>query len=211
MFGWFKAIVWLAAFIGTILLLLYLVAFDVWQVPSDDPLLTASIQPTLSAGDWIVVTRRPAVARGNLLRCADPEAPGRFVIGRAMAESGERVSVDNDVVSVDGRRLPSPRACEERTRTVVDPTTNEEVELFCSIEDYGESTFGALRQPARPRPSTTATVDRGKWFLVSDDRHVHLDSRDYGQLDPAGCQHIVLRIVGPKGLSDARSRLTVLW
>jgi hypothetical protein len=46
---------------------------------------------------------------------------------------------------------------------------------------------------------------------VSDDRHIHLDSRDYGQVAPGTCQHILFRIVGPAGFTDAKSRLTVIW
>lgn len=211
MFAWFKAMGWAAAFTGIALLLLYEFVFDVWRVPSDDPLLSASIQPTLSPGDLVVVTRRTTITRGHLLRCPDPQAAGRFVIARAIGAPGERVAIDRDVVSIDGHHLPSPRACEEPRRTVLDPSTNEEIELSCAVEDTGEITFGALQLPGQPRPPTTSTVDTGKWFLVSDDRHVHLDSRDYGQLDPAGCQHIVLRILGEKGVFDSRTRLSVIW
>ncbi|HXX67106.1 MAG TPA: signal peptidase I [Polyangiaceae bacterium] len=211
MLAWFRALAWLAVITGAVMLVLYVFAFDVWRVPGDDPLLSAAIQPTLGAGDLVLVTRHATVARGNLLRCADPQAPGRFVVARAIAAPGERITIENDVVSIDGRRLPSPRACEERSTTVTDPGTNEDVVLPCAIEDFGDITFGTLRLPAHPRPPTTAVVEEGKWFLVSDDRHVHLDSRDYGQLDPAACQHVVLRIVGAKGFLDARTRLTIVW
>ncbi len=60
-------------------------------------------------------------------------------------------------------------------------------------------TYSALRARANPEPFHKVTVEFGKWFLVSDDRHVHLDSRDFGEIDsgPAGgCQHIVFRLVG---------------
>jgi len=42
---------------------------------------------------------------------------------------------------------------------------------------------------------------------VSDDRHVHLDSRDFGQVDPRTCQHIVFRFVGAAGLGDGQEAL----
>jgi len=48
---------------------LYWLLFDVWTVPVDDPLLSASIEPTLGAGDVVVVSRHTSVAARNLLRC----------------------------------------------------------------------------------------------------------------------------------------------
>jgi signal peptidase I len=209
--GWLQAAVWLVVVTGGVLLGLYVFTFDLWRVPSDDPLLAASIQPTLGAGDLVVVSRQPSVSRGNLVRCGDPQAPGRFVVARAIGAPGEQIAIEGDAVSIDRRRVPSPRACDEPSRTVVDPVTNDEIVLSCGVEDYGEMTFNALRSPSGPRPPVSAVVAPGKWFLVSDDRHVHLDSRDYGQLDPADCQHILFRIVGAKGLFDSRTRLTVIW
>lgn len=209
--GWLKAAMWLVLVAGGVLVPLYLFVFDLWRVPSDDPLLTASIQPTLGAGDLVVVTRHTTVTRGNLLRCGDPQAPGRYVVARAVGAPGEHIAIEGDVVSIDRQRMPSPRACEQPFRTVVDPATNEEIELSCAIEDYGEMTFGTLRSPKAPRPPAAAVVAPGQWFLVSDDRHVHLDSRDYGEIDPAGCQHIVFRVVGAKGFLDSETRLAVIW
>ncbi|HEY6461585.1 MAG TPA: S26 family signal peptidase, partial [Polyangiaceae bacterium] len=109
---WFKLVAWVAGILGGVLLLLYLFVFDVWRVPSDDPMESASIQPTLAAGDLVLVTRHSSVERGNLLRCPDPQAPGRFVIARAIAHDGESIDVTSEMVTVDRTRLPSPRACD---------------------------------------------------------------------------------------------------
>src|SRR5579872_6465256 len=87
--AWLKLVAWVTGILGVVGLLLYELVFDVWVVPSDDPLLAASIQPTLMAGDVLVVTRHTSVVRGNLLRCDDPQAPGRYVVARAI---GRRVS-----------------------------------------------------------------------------------------------------------------------
>jgi signal peptidase I len=209
--AWLKGVTWLTAILGIAAAALYALAFDVWTVPTDDPLLAAAIQPTLSAGDVVIVARHTTVDRGNLLRCPDPQAPGRYVVSRAIAEPGEQIDIDDEVVRIDGRRLPSPRACDDPHWTVFDPNTNQDVTLGCAVEDFGEMTFGALRSTDHPGPPTKVRVERGKWFLVSDDRHVHLDSRDYGQIDTAGCQHVVFRIVGAKGFSDTRARLTIIW
>src|SRR5580658_6282937 len=99
--GWFKFIFWVVGILGVVLLVLYAFFFDVWTIPTDDPTLAAAIEPTVSAGDVVVVTRHTSVSRGNLLRCADPQSPGRFVVARAMARFGERIDIGNEVVAID--------------------------------------------------------------------------------------------------------------
>jgi signal peptidase I len=209
--GWLKFVAWVAGIVGAALLVLYLFFFDVWTVPTDDPLLASSVEPTLSAGDVVLVTRRTTVARGNLLRCADPQAPGRFVVARAIARFGDVLELRDEVVTIDGKRTPSPRACDPPTVTVRDPNINDDVVLSCSVEEYGEMSFTALRAGDHPEPPTKATIEASKWYLVSDDRHVHLDSRDFGQIDPATCQHIVFRLESAAGLGDAKKRFTLVW
>src|ERR1017187_9198242 len=109
---WLKLVAWMASLVGAVGLVPPLFVSEVWRVPSDAPLLAASIEPTLSAGDLVVVTRRTSVDRGELLRCADPEATGRFVVARAIGRYGDRVELKDDVVSLDGKHVPSPRACD---------------------------------------------------------------------------------------------------
>jgi signal peptidase I len=208
---WLKLVAWMAIIFGGGGLALHFFFFEVWRVPSDDPLLAASIEPTLSAGDLVVVTRHTSIARGDLLRCADPEAVGRFVVARAIGRYGDQIDLKDEVVSLDGTHIPSPRACDPPNVTVRDPRTDDDVTLYCSQEDYGDMAFSALRARATPESPTSATVEAGKWFLVSDDRHVHLDSRDFGEIDPRTCQHVVFRLVGAAGFADSRKRLTVVW
>jgi signal peptidase I len=208
---WLRIVAWIVGVLGIIALVLYLGFFDVWTVPTDDPLLSASIEPTLSAGDVVVVTRRTEVSRGNLLRCADPQAPGRFVIARAIASYGDEIEINRESISVDNRRNPSPRACDVPTVVVQDPQSREDVPLDCSIEDYGEKTFGALRSQDHPEAATVEKVQQDRWYLVSDDRHVHLDSRDFGEIDPKTCQHVVFRLVGAGGFWDSKKRLNIIW
>jgi signal peptidase I len=207
----FKIVFWFAVVAGAVLGLLYAFFFDVWKVPADDPMLTVSILPTVAPGDVLVFTRSNSVDHGDLVRCADPQAPGRFVVARAMAHAGEVISILNESVSVDGHRNPSPHACDEIQRTVLDPTTGVEVSLACSVEDLGAVEFAALRAAGQPVPPTTATVEPGRWFLVSDDRHLHVDSRDYGSVETRTCQHIVFRIVGAAGYLDTKTRFSIIW
>lgn len=207
---WLKIVAWAAGIVAAIGLFLRLF-FEVWTVPTDDPLLAASIEPTLAAGDVVVVTRHPSIDRGNLLRCTDPDAPGRFVVARAIGSFGDRLGLKDEFVTIDGKRTPSPRLCETSVVTVHDPRGDDVVSLTCSVEEYGDVTFNALRSPERPEGVTEATVEPARWFLVSDNRHFHLDSRDYGQMAASACQHVVFRIVGASGFWDARKRLSIIW
>jgi signal peptidase I len=209
---WLQILAWLIGGLGVVLLGLYLFFFDVWTVPADDPLLSASIEPTLSAGEFVVVTRRTTVDRGNLVRCDDPQAAGRYIVGRAMGKFGDKLEIQGEVVLLDGKHTPSPRACDTPNVNLFDPQTNEDVSLVCSAEEYGEMAYSALRSEDHPEPPTRpVSVLANRWFLVSDDRHVHLDSRDFGQIDPATCQHIVYRVVGAAGFGDTRKRLSIIW
>lgn len=208
---WLKIVAWILGVVGAVLLLLYVGFFDVWTVPADDPLLAASIEPTLSAGDVIVVTRRTDVSRGNLLRCADPQAPGRFVVARAIARFGDEIEIGGETVAIDKHRNPSPRACDAPTEVVHDPQSGEDMTLACSVEEYGEMTYNALRSTDHPEAPTVEKVQQDRWYLVSDDRHVHLDSRDFGEIDPRTCQHIVFRLVSAKGFGDSKKRLNIIW
>ena len=208
---WLKLVAWVVGILGGAALLLYIFVFDVWTIPSDDPMEAASIEPMLSAGDVVLVSRHTTVTRGNLLRCPDPQAPGRFVIARAIASTGEHIDILNEVVSLDSKRLPSPRACDTPLVLIHDPQSDADVNLQCSIEDFGERDFWALRAADHPEPPFKAQVEPGRWFLVSDDRHVHVDSRDFGQIDVSACLHIVYRVESAAGIGDEKKRLSIIW
>ncbi len=208
---WFSFVAWVVGVAGLIVFALWLFAFDVWRIPVDDPMLSASLAPTLGPGDVVLVWRGHSIDRGQLMRCPDPQAPGRFVVARAMGGPGDQLTIMNETVAIDGRRTASPRACEQPIYSVVDPRQNVDVDLTCSVEQYASVEFLVLQSRDHPEPAMTAPVARGTWFLVSDDRHVHVDSRDYGPIDPAPCQHIVFRLVGPEGIGDAQKRMTVIW
>ena len=60
------------------------------------------------------------------------------------------------------------------------------------------------------RASALAKVEPDKIFLVSDDRHIHKDSRDFGSVDASSCEHVVFRLWG-QTFGDASHRFNVLW
>ena len=54
-------------------------------------------------------------------------------------------------------------------------------------------------------------VPLGKLYLFSDDRYLHLDSRDFGSVPEATCQHLIFRLWGAEGFTDGAHRFNMLW
>ena len=203
-----RSLVWFTAIVGAILLLLYLFVFDTWEIPGSDPLFVASIEPTLKPQDRILTSRRSNPKYGELARCLVPDGRGTFTIGRVFGVGGETVEVLNERVAVNGKSPSSRFAC--GVVNIVHPVSQQQLMLTCSAEDNGAFTYNVLTHPEHREGQSTAKVEMGKIFLVSDDRHIHLDSRDFGQVDAATCEHVVFRLWG-ETFTDSSRRFNILW
>ena len=203
-----RNVLWLAAILGAIVLLLYLFVFDTWVVPSDDPLLTASIAPALSPEDRILTRRGKVPVTGELARCFMPDGSGKYTIGRVFGAGGDSVEVNNERVAVNGVSPKTRFQC--GIVSVVHPVSGDAVPLVCSVEDNGSFTYGVLAHAEYREGQRVAKVEPGKLWLVSDDRHIHKDSRDFGAVDASGCEHVVFRLWG-QSWGDASHRFNVLW
>ena len=200
---WFLVLV--AIFVGVIL-----VIFEPWTVPIDDATLSASVEPTMSGGDWVLVARSANPNEG-LVRCADPDAPGRYVVGRIMARAGSTVDFAGGNVQIDKKVPPAPYACETAKVTMKNPSSGDDVELNCFVEELAGGTHESLRGAGIVDRDSHSEVQNGTVFVVSDNRVIHLDSRDFGAVNPTTCQRIYLRVAGSNGIFDAKKRFTVLW
>lgn len=206
--SWGRNLVWLSAILGAIGLLLYLFVFDTWVVPSDDPALVASLQPTLSADDRILTRRGSSARHGQLARCLAPDGSGKYVLGRVFGLERDDVEVNNERVTTNGKSLPVRHAC--AAVTVVHPVSGEGMPLSCSVEDNGAFTYQVLVHPEYREGQRNAKVEAGKAYLVSDDRHIHQDSRDFGLVDASTCEHVVFRLWG-QTFADSSHRFNILW
>lgn len=203
-----RSVVWFCAIVGAIGVLLYLFVFDTWEVPGTDPSFIAGIAPTLQPQDRVLTSRHSKPAFGELQRCLAPDGRGTFVIGRVFGIEGETVEVLNERVTVDGRSPKARFQC--GTVKVLHPVSQDPMELTCTVEDNGAFTYGALTHPEYREGQTRTRVEPGKVFLVSDDRHLHQDSRDFGQVDATSCQHVVYRLWG-ESFTDGSRRFNILW
>src|SRR5262245_48350820 len=202
---------WTLGVLFVVGLVLRLTAFDVWTLP-DDAFLGASTAPTLAAGDVVVLLRRGAPSFGDLVRCPDPSDPKSFVIGRIAGVEGDTVEVEGRRLTVNGRLYEGESACAEPKIFVKHPETLKDVEVSCDIVQMG----GGWHYRASPlstfnEQKKTAHVGPGMVFLVSDDRAMHDDSRDYGLLPRSSCtERPVLRLWSKAGWSDDKARMSVI-
>ena len=203
-----RSLAWFLAITGAIGLLLYLFVFDTWEIPGSDPLFVASIEPMLRPQDRILTSRRSSPRFGEMARCIVPDGRGTYTIGRVFGNEGETVEVNNQRVAVNGKGPSSRFGC--GTVNVVHPVSQGLLALTCSVEDNGAFTYSVLTHPEFREGHTLVKVEPGKVFLVSDDRHLHQDSRDFGQVDIATCEHVVFRLWGER-FTDGSRRFNILW
>ena len=206
-----NVLVWIALLGGALAGVLRATCLRLWTMTSDDPLLALSVVPTLEAGDVLVLFRAGSPSFGDLVRCADPEVAGKYVVGRILGEQGDRVTTELAAVAVNGKTIPSKRACNPSQFLVRDPNSGESVDLSCDIEEAGGTEFTRARATHAPGLVLPfrVTVPEGRVFIASDDRHYHDDSRDFGTLPKASCsEQILFRIVSARGWFDSARRMT---
>lgn len=207
-----RFLLWLALIGGAFVGLLRLTALRWWRVPDNDPWLQASVMPTLNAGDWVVLWRLTSPSDGDLVLCPEPGAPERVVVGRLMARGGDEIEIGGSTVTVNDRGFGTERSCGHFE--VVHPRSGRAIEQTCSIEDLDGRLHprGNANDPdAVPTPLPKVSIAPGKVFLVSDNRQLPFDSRDYGPVDAASCKEtIVFRLWGSRGFFDASRRFDVI-
>jgi signal peptidase I len=212
--NWRRALrlfIWIALVCGVLVGVLF-IFFEAWTVPGDDAQFGVSIEPTMSVGDIVLVSRSSGGGDGALVRCTDPDSVGRFVVGRIVGEPGDTVEFSSGTLLVNNKTPTASAACDPPVYHLKNPANQEEEELSCSLEELGGSTHSALRSAkVIPGKESKVEVEAGKVYLVSDNRALHLDSRDFNMVSPSTCHRIALRLWGLTGWTDAKRRLTVLW
>jgi signal peptidase I len=197
---------WVVLIGGIVSLILYLTVLEPWTIPNTDATFVAALQPNLFADDVLLLSRRNDAQVGWMVRCADPDAPGYFVVGRVMARAGSTVDSQNAVVRIDNHTFPAPTRCDPPKMTVRNPASQEDTELDCSDEEIGGMAHHILRGPTAEK-DTHVVVESNNVFLASDNRSIHMDSRDFGQIPANSCQHILFRLWS----ADDKGRFSLVW
>jgi len=131
-----RALLWIAAIIALIGVVLRATMLDSWEVP-DEPKMSASVAPSLAGGDFILYMKRNQPAFGDLVRCTDPDDATRFVVGRVVGLRGDVVETNGADLTVNGRRYTSEMACPETHVTVPHPTAGSNVDIVCDQVSMG--------------------------------------------------------------------------
>ncbi len=204
----FSLLLFLAALVG----LMRLTAVRWWRVPSDDPDLTASIAPTLWPGDLVLLWRLTEPGVGALVLCPDPDAPDEPLVARIAGRGGDHVELDDrGDLAVTGQRVRADKACNDPRFVVKRPNNGQEIEMTCEVETLGgiHHRRGVRGNAATFPRSDQVDVRDGYVYLVSDNRLLPFDSRDYGELRAASCrERVFFRLVGAAGFSDVSTRLS---
>lgn len=203
--SWVLGILAVLAIIGRIAL------FRVWTIP-DDRALNASLAPSLSSGDVVLVLFRGDRDFGDLVRCPDPEDPQRWVVGRIVGEQGDRVQIGAGLITVNGKRYDTTESCPENELEVPHPTDGRPIKHICSrIELGGGWHYRAMAPEVSMEAPREHTVGAGRVFLLSDNRSFHDDSRDFGAVPAESCkEQILFRVWGKDGFFDAEHRFDVI-
>jgi signal peptidase I len=205
----FKITLWVAAVLGLLIGVARLTCIRWWRIPQGDPILAASITPTLEAGDLVLLWRATAPPFGSLVVCPDPEDPSAVVVGRIVGEPGDTVTIEGDTLVVNDRRIFTESACAEFQ--VEDPSTGDVVDQSCEIEALPGTPHmrGSSGGRALQEIKTTRELSEGNVFLASDNRAYPHDSRHYGAVERATCKEsIFFRLVSKRGYFDVKRRLT---
>jgi signal peptidase I len=208
-----RFLIWTALILGALVGILRLTAIRWWRLPSNDPYLAASVEPSLRGGDLILLWRFTKPKFGDLVLCPEPKHPERIVIARIAGEQGDNVKLSGSRVWVNGRAARTDQNCSERTFTSKDPATGVEVVQHCQMEELGGGAHlrGGVEGLANHPRDVVTDVPPNHLYLVSDNRLFPYDSREFGPIARESCTETVFyRLVSRGGFFDGKNRFTLI-
>ena len=205
-----RAVFWIVGVLAVIGLALRLTVMRTWVVP-DDAVLDVSMAPSLAGGDTVILWTRGQRGFGELVRCNDPEDAQRWVVGRIVGLEGDTVEVQGGVVRVNGTRYNVSDACQKSRIELTDKNGNQ-YEATCSrVEMAGGWHFRAMVVGESPESPVKATIGPGLVYLLSDNRSLHDDSRDFGAIPAETCKELIIfRLWDRDGFFGGGERFTTV-
>lgn len=202
-----RALFWFLGVVALILGVLRLTVMEPWTVPDDD-VLGLSISPTLQRGDLVVLWTVGTREFGELVRCRDPEDSQRWVIGRLVGLEGDIVEVDpQGTATINGTRYNVSDACQESSFEISDDKGNTYTATCSRVEMAGGWHFRARVGGTSRDPPVRHEVGEGRVYLLSDNRTLHDDSRDFGAVMADTCKEAIrFRLWGREGFFGSSSR-----
>lgn len=165
------------------LLTLFLIICFRWSFADQYHIPSGSMEPTLEVGDHILVDKRAYELRWPFTRSAvmttglprrgdvivfEHPATGVLMVKRLVALPGDRVSVRDGFVRINGRSLPVRFLGETENGILIEETHSAQ---------KARIKRSSIRPPERP---LEFTVPEDRFFALGDNRDNSLDSRSWG-------------------------------
>jgi signal peptidase I len=129
---------------------------------------SADMYPTLGRDAWVVVNRKTAPERGDLVMF---KKDGAYLVRRVVALPGERLSTHEGRPVVNGHE-----AAQDKVRTI-----ELDMRYFNVMkETLGGRSYEVLYDTYRATPDRRETRVQGGYFLMADNREHGSDSWDFG-------------------------------
>jgi signal peptidase I len=156
------AIVWIPLFL--------LAIGAAWWAVSVDPrvvhMVGISMEPTLSDGDYVLISRTAAASphRGDIVVIRDPFQPNQLFVKRIIGLPGEDVRLSGGAVFINGRRLPEPYV-----------------------------KYPWMAHTEWPEPGSASGAGIRGYFVLGDNRDHSSDSRSFGPVPASMITGVVVR------------------
>ncbi len=167
--------------------------FEPFRIPS------GSMMPTLLQGDFIFVQkfsyglRWPVIekkfieiddpARGDVVVFRLPDNPSINYIKRVVGLPGDRVSLSNQELTINGEKISLSRDEEQPVEEVWDSRTQKFISIPRWVEQLGERRHSILiDNPAYSVRDGEYVVPQGEYFMMGDNRNNSTDSRFIGAI-----------------------------
>jgi len=146
-----------------------------------------AMAPTIMIGDRVLVWRGHDFDLGDVVLCPHPAQPGRFVMGRVVARTGQTVEITRGQLVINGQ---APDRDLRAAFEFYDAERGESYEVDWGVESILDHDYTFMsRTRRRPMEMRPATVRGAAVFLLSDNRsYGGEDSRTFGQVNVATCE-----------------------
>ena len=143
--------------------------------------------PTMFVGDRVLVWNGHNFDLGDIALCPHPTEPGRYVMGRVVGRTGQRVAIERGALRINGE---TPESDLHSPISWLDAETGRTEQMVWGIESIlnHDHTFFVRAGRAGVPDLREARVRGGQLYLLSDNRtHRGEDSRTFGGVTESSC------------------------
>ncbi|MCM2280267.1 MAG: signal peptidase I [Bdellovibrionaceae bacterium] len=175
------------------LFLLILFSFR-WSLADQYVVPSGSMEPTIQVGDRILVNKMAyqmrlpftdwvlaqaeSPVRGDIVVFESPREDRATMVKRLIALPGDRVSIDNGFIEING----VPLANESEVQNAIASSANSD-RVYYHETHNGTKSVAVQRMPELVRPHYAEfVVPDGMYFVMGDNRDNSADSREWGFL-----------------------------